>query len=454
MRKWVKWTLGGCGVVVVLLALVMAVLLIRYWSMVSILRGTEGITGVQTSIPEPKAPVDPPTAGEHDWVSWRGAGNDGRSTLRGIKKDWSGGLTKIWEVDYLCQSDESASWSAPVIRGNRLIVPGRDSERDLLFALDPETGDLLWSGAYVAAAATSHGPGPRATPTIEENRVYTFGRSGDLVCWNIEDGSILWRKNVKDEGGEEPTWGYASSPYLDGAKVFVQAGGQARTIAYHKLSGDVIWKSGQGIAGYAAFSIMETDRRRQLMVFHGKGLAGLDSADGSILWDLPWETPYDVHATTPIVVGDRVLMTSGYGRGSQLVRVSGAGAKVEWTSEALASQHSDPFVLAGKIYGYSGDSSQNRGAFKCIDLETGTETWTTNDIGWGSCTWVEDHLICIDIRGNLNLVKPDPERFVRVAGIEDALGPTRGPVWTLPVVANGRLYLRFKQRLVCYDLGS
>jgi outer membrane protein assembly factor BamB len=448
MRRWLKWTLG----IVAVLALVLTGVVISNWSTIQILKGTEGVVGAQTAIPDPVPGTAPASAGPHDWSAWRGERNDGRSTLTGIRTDWSGGLRKLWEVDYLCQGRASASWASPVVRGNRLVVPGRDETRDLVFGLDPETGDLLWLGSYEAAAGKTHGPGPRATPYIDGTRAYTFGRSGDLACWNIEDGSELWRVNVKDQGGVEPRWGFASSPLVVGDRVFVQAGGSARTIAFDKTSGEVVWKSGNGAAGYAAFATYQAAEQVQLIVFHGVGFAGLDVSDGRVLWDLPWETPYDVNATTPIATDRGVLITSGYGRGSQLVDLTGDGAEISWTIEDLAAQHSDPFVIDGHVYGYSGDSSQNRGAFRCLELETGALKWSTNEIGWGTCTWVDGHLLCLDIRGNLSLVRPDPARFVKVAEVPDALGPTRGPVWTVPVVANGRLYLRFKQRLVCYDL--
>ncbi len=448
MRRWQKWTLGIVGV----LALALSVVVVLMWPTIQILKGTEGLSGRQAAIPDPAPEIAPASAGEHDWTAWRGERNDGRSTLTGIRTDWSAGLEKLWEVDYLCQGRASASWGAPVVRGNRLVVPGRDEDRDLLFGLDPESGDLLWLGAYDAPAGTSHGPGPRATPFIDGTRVYTFGRSGDLASWDIEDGSELWRTNVKDQGGVEPKWGFSSSPLVLGERVFVQAGGGARTIAYDKTSGAVAWKSGDGPAGYAAFATLQAGEQTQLIAFHGAGLAGLDASDGKVLWDLPWETPYGVNASTPIVIGNDVLITSGYGRGSQLVGVTGDVARVSWTIEELSAQHSDPFVIDGHVYGYSGDSFQNRGAFKCLELETGALKWSTNEIGWGTCTWVDGHLLCLDIKGNLRLVRPDPTRLVKVAELLDALGPTRGPVWTVPVVANGRLYLRFKQRLVCYDL--
>ncbi len=452
MKKFIKWTLISTGGLILVLVVFGAVLAALNWSTVQILSGTEGITGAQAGIPAPVEDVNPAIAGEYDWLAWRGTNNDGKSGVTGINKDWSGGLKKLWEVDYLCQNAASASWSAPAIRGNRLIVPGRDETDDLLFALDPDSGALLWVGGYEAPAGTSHGPGPRATPYIDEERVYTFGRSGDLVCWNLEDGSILWHKNVTDEGGEEPQWGHSSSPFVWEDKVVVQAGGQARTIAYNKISGDVIWKSGQGLAGYAGFAIVEDSDQAQLVVFHGKGVAGLDVENGAILWDLPWESPYDINASTPIVIDNKAFITSRNDQGGQLMQMSRDAATILWTGTALASLHSDPFIINDAIYGYSGESSQNKGAFICIDLKTGDERWTTNEIGWGTCSSVDGFLITMDIRGNLSLVQPDPDTFVQVTRFDNALGQIRGPVWTVPVIANGKLYLRFKQHLVCYDL--
>ena len=224
MKRWQRWTLGIVGVLV----LALAVIVISNWSTIQILKGTEGVSGVQAAIPDPAPAVAPASVGPHDWSAWRGARNDGRSTLTGIRTDWSGGLRKLWEVDYLCQGRASASWAAPVVRGNRLVVPGRDEKRDLVFGLDPETGDLLWLGSYEAPAGKTHGPGARATPYIDGMLAYTFGRDGDLACWNIEDGSELWRTNVRDQGGEEPRWGFSSSPLVLGDRVFVQAGGSAQ----------------------------------------------------------------------------------------------------------------------------------------------------------------------------------------------------------------------------------
>jgi len=123
-----------------------------------------------------------------------------------------------------------------------------------------------------------------------------------------------------------------------------------------------------------------------------------------------------------------------------------------WRSQVIASHHSDPLLLDGFLYGYSGQSDQNEGQFKCVELETGRERWSTNAVGWGTTVYADGHLLCMDIKGNLFLIRPDPDRFDKVAEFKAALGEVNDPAWTLPVVANGRLYLRYMQRLVCYDL--
>jgi outer membrane protein assembly factor BamB len=333
-----------------------------------------------------------------------------------------------------------------------LVVPGRDSKKDLVFCLDPQNGKVIWVGSYKAKANSNHGPGARATPFIDEEHVYTFGRSGDLVCWKLEDGQLIWRQNVEDEGGKEPTWGHSCSPLVYQDKIIVQGGGKALVIAYDKMTGNVIWKSMEGKAGYAAITLMEAAGAEKLLIFYGTGLMCLQPNDGSNIWSFLWQTSYDVNATTPVTSGSIIFITSGYNTGCQALKIEDEGVNPLWRSKVIASHHSDPAIINGYIYGYSGQSNQNKGLFKCVDLESGEEKWSTGEIGWGTAVYVDGHLLCMDIKGNLFLVKPDPNGFNKVAELRDALGDVSHPAWTIPVIANGRLYLRYMQRLLCYDL--
>lgn len=448
-KKVLKIVLGVIGVLLLGLGIYIAL----NWESVEILTGTEDLTDQPGEIPEPVEPVVAlRDTGEADWPCWRGADGDAKSTVTSISKDWSNGLKQVWEVDYLCQARASATWSAPVVQGDRLVVCGRDEGNDLIFCLNAVDGSLLWWTQYAADATSNHGMGMRATPYIDENRIYTFGRNGDLVCWNLKDGAKLWHKNVREEGGAEPKWGHSSSPFISGEKVLVQGGGTARVIAYDKLSGQVIWKSGNGNAGYAPIVPVRLGERDAYLAFHGDGLAAVTEDTGAELWNITWKTPFGVNATTPLVTGDKVLITSGYKTGAQLLKVSDTGAETLWKTRAMAAHHSDGHIMDGFLYGYSGQSMQNKGAFKCLELAGGTVKWSTNEMGWGTCVYVEGHLMCLDIKGNLFLMKPDPDKFIKVTELRKALGDVKGPAWTLPVIANGKLYLRFKQRLVCYSI--
>lgn len=450
MKKLLKILLVIIGIILI----AVIVLAVIYRETIEIMLGNNQVqTPAKIEHTIVTADIEPITKGESDWICWRGMNGNGRSGVSGIKTDWSDGLNKIWEVDYLCQGEDSATWSAPVIQGNRLVVCGRDNVRDVVFCLNPENGGLIWKQTYLAKTeSSSYGAGFRATPWIDNDRVYTFGRGGDLVCWNLLNGDQIWHKNMNDEGGENPTWGHSSSPLVTDSLVIVKAGGLARTIAFDKMNGNVIWKTGSGPAGYAAISMMEIEGEPVVLSFHGKGLAAITLKDGKELWDVEWETDYDVNATTPVMKDNLVFITSGYNTGGEVLRVSKSGAEVVWKSRLFASQHSDPFIIDGYIYGYSGDSMQNKGDFKCIELETGIQKWSSEEIGWGKSVGVEDYLLCCDVKGNLFLIKPDPEKLLKITGLPKVWGKVKGATWTVPVLANGRLYLRFKQSLMCFDI--
>ncbi|MCF7972187.1 MAG: PQQ-like beta-propeller repeat protein, partial [Phycisphaerae bacterium] len=328
MKRWHKITLGVIGVLVLGLGSFIAL----HWESVEILRGTQDLGVQPDAIPQVvEAEMTLRDQGESDWPCWRGPLAEGHSPVTGIIKDWSSGLKQIWEVDFLCQGQASATWSSPVIRGDRLMVCGRDDANDLVFCLNTTDGSLLWTGGYPAQAVSSHGSGMRATPCMDEDRVYTFGRSGDLVCWNLYTGEVLWHENVNDQGGQAPTWGHSSSPLVRDNLVLVQGGGTARVIAYDKMTGAVAWTSGQGDAGYAPLVVVTLGDTPALLAFHGHGLAAMAQDTGRELWNIPWETSFGVNATTPLVSGDQVFITSGYNTGAQLLQVSDTEAKVLWT---------------------------------------------------------------------------------------------------------------------------
>ena len=410
---------------------------------------SEKIGGKRENIPSEIEGINGINKGTADWPNWRGPNFDGKSALSGIKTDWSGGLEKLWEINYLCQGQATASWSAPVIVGNRLVIPGRDEMNDIVFCINADNGELIWQCSYEAEAGTAHGPGPRATPFIDSNYVYTFGRSGDLVCWQLSDGKLVWRKNVNDIGGAEPSHGHSSSPVVYEDMVFVQGGGNALFTAFNKYDGESIWKSYDGLAGYSASILVKEKEDTYLLMYHGKGLSCIEPENGQEVWRVLWE--FEMNATTPAVKDNIVFITS-FTMGGQAIEFTRDSYKVLWKNDAIGAHHSDPVIIDGYIYGYTGFSGRNKADFKCVELKTGKEMWSTKEMGQGTTSYVDGHLICMDVKGDLFLVKPDPEAFHLIGTIENALKEVKYQAWTVPVVANGKLYLRYLQTLVCYNL--
>lgn len=404
-----------------------------------------------------------------DWPCWRGANGDGKSALKGIRKDWSGGLKKLWEYnDLQTRTGKFDTWSAISVKDGKVVAPGRREDKDVFFCFDANTGRLFWKKQYAAPGDTLWGGGPRATPYIDGDTVYTFGRMGHLACWNLKDGKLKWIRNVHDEGGVTPLYGHSSSPLVYKDLVIVQGGGGAQTIAFNKKSGKIVWKSDiTGVAGYASPILARLNGQDQILVFNGSGgdlrdghtpgrIAGLAPGTGGKIWESPWWCKLDVFAATPAVDEDMVFITSGYGGGGcKLVKVAETEAtKVweHWNDKTIASLHSDPIILDGYIYCYSGMSS-DKGDLQCVELKSGELMWSAAEqAGWGTIVLVDGHLLCLSNRGDLLLVEPDPKAFKKVTEFRRAIPNIRGYIWTVPVVADGKLYLRCKECLICYDL--
>ena len=413
--------------------------------------GSESL-GESSAIPEYSDKHPPINTFEHDWPNWRGPALNGKSSLVSIKADWSDSLTKLWTVDFLCQDNRTATWSSVVVQGNRLIVPGRDEDHDLLFCLNSKTGELIWENKYAAETNSSHGPGPRATPVINEDYVYTFGRSGDVACWKLFDGELVWHKKTTDIGGKEPNWGYSATPFVYKNLLIIQGGGTNTIQAYNKYSGDVVWTALEGPAGFSAANLIKLEGQNYLVIYHGKGLSLIHPDDGNVLWTVPYETSYGVNATTPLVLGDKILHASGYDMGAQLVKAGVDNYEILWANNEYQPQHSDPIEVNGYLYGYSGESGRPKGDFLCIEIASGEIKWSTKELGQGTTIFAGGYLITLDLKGNLSLLKPNPNKYEKVGEVKAAIPNVRHLAWTVPVVANGKLYLRYLQHLICYDI--
>jgi outer membrane protein assembly factor BamB len=426
-----------------------------------------------------------------DWPCWRGPTLNGKSGVTGIKKDWSGGLKKLWEVDDLCQGEGNTStWSAPSIVGNRLVIPGRHGDKDVIFCFNADTGALIWKREYVTTPDNRQGGGDRygsgsfASPNIDDDRVYTYGGWGDLACWKLESGDPIWKINVRDLGGISANFGFTSSPLVYQDKVIVKGGGEVMVVALNKMTGEIVWKrswddGGSGRPGYGSPVLAHLGGRDQILVSstsagqrrgrHYRGrVAALDPEHGVVLWEVPWWCFYELFAT-PVVEGPIAVVATGMRSGSMGLKVDRSGARVlweNWENGVLASSHSLPVILNGNIYGYSGHSSgyyeQDRTGreLQCVDLMTGQLKWKGDEeTRWGNVIYVDGLLLCLTDQGKLLLVDASPDGYKKITSFQTSLNivdsgyPEKSQfAWTHPIVAHGKVYVRYCSQLICYDL--
>ena len=383
-----------------------------------------------------------PAAEPPDWVRWRGPEGNGIST----ETNWNpqalaAPTARRWQVRL------GQGYSAVSVQGSNLFTMGNVNERDIVYCLDADTGREIWRHEYPCPKGSY--PGPRATPTLDGDRVYTLTREGDVFCLNAKTGAVLWRKNVlKGSGAKAPQWGLASSPLIWEQAVVLNVG--RRGAALDKTTGRKLWDS-DGVGGYAAPVPYPLPRGTGLALFSSKEVLGVNAADGRELWAFPWETSYDVNAADPLVQDGRVFVSSGYGRGCALLDVSGAQVRPLWENKALRSHFSSAVLIDGHLYGIDGNAG--RGALRCLAWTSGELQWSS-DLGFGSLLAAGGRLIVLNEKGSLFVVAAKPAACEELARAEGAVPLEKGErCWTMPVLCRGRLYCRTSGgTLVCFDL--
>jgi outer membrane protein assembly factor BamB len=411
-----------------------------------------GKGGIPAAMEEPTPLVD----GRYNWPSYKGSNADNRSEFTSIKTDWREGLDQLWEVDYLCEGDTSITWSCASIYGNRLVVPGRSGTTDHIFALDPDSGSLIWHQQYDAPSENSDfGDGQRATPTIDENRVYTLSHSGLLYCFDLYDGTVIWIRDIKDEGAIIPKWGFSGSPVINNDQLLVHTGGDSLLIAFNKYDGTISWKSAPGAASYSTPVVETIDGKDRILVLGGQNFYGF-TPEGTKLWEIPWPVNNNINITTPVFDEENniAVISAWYNTGSNALRLTADTAVSIWTSTELQAHQNDPFILDNAIFGFSGMSSYNRGEFVCLDIKSGEKLWGTRDLGTGVFIRVEPYFLSLDVKGSLYLFEADREGFTVKSKIENLIEVDSARAWTKPVIADGKLYIRYANKLYCFDIGA
>lgn len=348
----------------------------------------------------------------------------------------------------LWRHEVGAAWSGFAIEGNRAVTQEQRGEDEWIVCYDVLTGAELWSHADKSRYATTiAGEGPRATPTISSNRVYSMGGAGVLNCLELATGKRFWTKNTLSEHGAKlPEWGVACSPLVTERAVIVSVGGNRHAVvAYDKDSGTVLWASGSDDPHWSS-PIRATFEGVPQIVLFSENVSSYDEQTGKLLWQHPWRSAYP-HVTVPLVLaGNRVLVSQGYGTGSELLQITRQTNRWHatriWKSIRMKSKFANLIHLDGFVYGL------DDGALACIDAGTGELKWKGDRYGHGQMILVGRLLLLMAENGEIILLEPDPSEQRELARYKVFNAKT----WNPPALAGDLLVVRNDREAACLRL--
>jgi outer membrane protein assembly factor BamB len=414
-----------------------------------------------------------------DWPEWRGKGRQGVWTESGILETFPvAGLRVKWRAPI------RSGFSGPAVAGGRVLVTdftrqqgSRGTERVL--CLSESTGEKLWTREWAAdyiGLMDSYATGPRATPTVEQDRVYLLGAKGRLLCLDLKTGNILWQKDyVQDYHAEVPVWGATAAPLVEGERLVCLVGGQpnAQVVALDKDTGEELWRAlpSDSEPGYCPPFAINAGGRRQIIIWHPRAVSSLEPATGKLLWEVPFKVQTGLAVATP-VQSDRYLLVSSFYNGSLLLELDDRkpDAKLVWkgkseseiTTDGLHALVSTPAIWGGCIYGIC-----SYGQFRCLDLRTGNRIWETLEVTGEKARWASGFLVrngerffINNDRGELVMAKLSPEGY-RQLGRTPLIKPTSRPGnrrelgavnWSHPAYANRHIFARNDEEILCASL--
>lgn len=431
------------------------------------------------AIPPPPAP--PPTAAARaprppregsDWSRFLGPNGDASSPETGILTAWpKDGLRKVWEAPL------GIGYAPPTVAGGRVYHFDRFGDNSRLTCRDAATGEFAWKFEAPTQYVDQYGfePGPRACPVVDGDRVYLYDPEGMLFCLSAADGKELWKVDTRDKYRfRQNFFGVASVPVVEGDLLLVAVGGSpagprptdpdevkgngTAIVAFDKKTGEQKYALGDELASYATPAVVTVSDRRIGLYFARGGLLGFDPQTGKELFHYPWRARVleSVNASNPVVVGDTVLLTESYEKGSACLKLADGGVKEIWTDaaadrleKALMGHWCTPVAEGGFVYGSSGRHT-NEADLRCVELATGDVKWTERRTTRCTLLKIDGHALSLGENGELRLFKLTPTKYEEAARWEPP--DLEYPCWAPPAVSRGLLYVRGKRKLVCYEL--
>jgi outer membrane protein assembly factor BamB len=381
-----------------------------------------------------------------DWPQWRGPNRDGRSVETGLLSAWpAGGPPLAWKA-----GGAGTGYSSMSTAAGKLFTVGSRGGTEYVHAFNLATGKKLWEAANGSEYSNDRGNGPRGTPTIDGNRLYVLGASGDLTCLETSAGKRVWSVNVLREfGGSNPRWGLSESPLVVGERVLVNAGGPgASVVALDKQSGKVIWKSESDGAGYSSAVLQRVGGIQQAVFFTATRAIGVDVKDGRLLWAYPRVANRVANIATPIVKDNFVFLSSDYGTGAALLKLDATGAGVTATevyfTQEMRNHHSSSILVGDHLYGFSS------AILTALRFADGVAAWKDRSVGKGSLVFADGHLYLFSENGVVGLADATPSGYRETGRF--TIQPAGLPTWAHPIISGGRLYIRDQDTIYAYNV--
>lgn len=380
------------------------------------------------------------------WTDFRGPKRDGAYRERPIRTTWpADGLEPIWKQPV------GGGYASFVIAGGRAVTIEQRGPQEVVAAYDVATGRELWTNAWTATFRESMGGnGPRATPTWADGRIYALGGLGELRCLDDASGKLLWRANILDDAGAANLqWGMAAAPLVVDDTVVVLPGGAKgqSVVAYDRRTGKRAWAALDDQQGYSSPMLVTLAGTRQIVVFTATRVIGLTPDRGSVLWEYPWKTDYDVNASQPLLIGDnRLFVSSAYGKGAAVIEIAKAGdglsVREVWRNIRMKNQFTSSVLHEGFIYGL------DESILACVDAASGELKWKGGRYGYGQVLLASGHLIVLTEDGDLALVRAAPDRHQEIGRFP----AVEGKSWNHPAMSGGVLLVRNISEMAAFDL--
>jgi len=383
-----------------------------------------------------------------DWPQFRGPARDGLSAESDLLTGWTeAGPAEVWRIPI------GVGYSGMAVVGDRLYTMDSEAASEFAVCLDSTTGHEIWRTEIGPLFKSYFGNGPRTTPTVDGDRVYVLGGRGRLTALEAASGKVLWSVDyVDDFGAAMPEYGFSGSALVLGNRLIVQPGGsdERAIAALDKVTGDLLWAAQDDDAGYSSPLLVEIGGMRQLVFMTPRHVLGIAPEEGVILWRHTFAPDADIKPAMPVFVApDLLFFSASYDVGALALRLTVDGDEVTateaWRERVMRNHFNTAVAIDGYIYGF------DNATLKCIRAATGEEMWAQRGgLGKGSLIYADGHLIVLTESGKLLLVDAAPEAYREVAAAQ----VLSGRCWTSPTLADGRLYLRNREEMVCLDLRS